>query len=361
MAPVKVQNKVNQLTWSVPIVNANGTPTDEFMRKWLQQATQNASVVDLTTAINVSKVLDLISSVIGAVMVRGTTQWTGLVPVSDGRVLRDKGVGAVPIWDTISAVLDVIGNTRGSLLYRGAAGWAILAPSAAGKVLTDGGAGADPSWQASAGGSGGGAASIQDDGTTVYLAISDGDGQLVLDGAGDPIFMPEVLPVSAIPAAAGYVTGPYSALVVGKVKGVTDGSDAAAGDDGELIATTVLAASAIPLTDGVVTNVASIALTPGDWDVTIGCGFTGGATTVVTLAAATIHTTNSTLSNLPGSQFQQPFPGGQLVFNVQDFVTSAGPRRFSVAANTNIFFNVFLRFTVSTAAAYGIIRARRVR
>lgn len=207
MAPVKVQNKVNQLTWSVPIVNANGTPTDEFMRKWLQQATQNASMVDLTTAISVSKVLDLISSVIGAVMVRGTTQWTGLVPVSDGRVLRDKGVGAVPIWDTISDVLDVIGNTRGSLLYRGAAGWAILAPSATGKVLTDGGAGADPSWQASAGGSGGGAASIQDDGTTVYLAISDSDGQLVLDGAGDPVFMPEAFPPSALPLASAAAFG----------------------------------------------------------------------------------------------------------------------------------------------------------
>jgi hypothetical protein len=57
-------------------------------------------------------------------------------------------------------------------------------------VLTDGGAGADPSWQPASSG-GGGAASIQDDGTNLYIALSDADGQLVLDGAGSPVMVLE--------------------------------------------------------------------------------------------------------------------------------------------------------------------------
>lgn len=210
-------------------------------------------------------------------------------------------------------------------------------------------------------GSSGAPASIQDDGTNIYIAMSDTNGQLVLDGSGNPIFSLEVFPPASIPNIAGYASGPYSAVVVNKVKGVTDGSDATAGDDGEVISSTVLIGSAVALTDGVVANIASIILTPGDWDVNIGAGFTGGATTTTTLVAATIHTTNNALANIPGSQFQQPFPGGQAIFNVQDFMTAAGPRRFSVSVNTTIYFNVYVRFAVSTCSAYGIIRARRIR
>lgn len=195
-----LSNKVDRLDWQVPIANPNGTPTAEFQRKWVQQAKTNASIPDLTTAAAVSAVIDLLSSTVGALLVRGATQWGELAPSADGKVLRDKGAGNAPIWDTISNIVDLIGNTRGSVLYRGAAGWSVLAPSAAGKVLTDGGVGADPSWQ-TASGSGGGAVSVQDSGATLYFALSDADGQLVLDGSGNPVFVPEVLPPAALPIA----------------------------------------------------------------------------------------------------------------------------------------------------------------
>lgn len=192
-------NKVDGLNWQVPIVDASGKPTPEFQRKWEQQRSTNGTIPDLTTAKAVSAVFDVIGTVAGAMLVRGGTQWGAVVPAADGRVLRDKGAGNAAIWDTISNVLDTIANTRGGLLYRGVAGWAVLAPSAAGKVLTDGGVGADPSWQAAS--SGGGAASCYDDGTNFYVALSDADGQLVLDGAGDPVFVKEVFPAAAIPYA----------------------------------------------------------------------------------------------------------------------------------------------------------------
>lgn len=60
----------------------------------------------------------------------------------------------------------------------------------------------DFSWATPSGGSGGGAASFQDDGTNLYVAVSDTDGQLVLDGSGDPVFMIDVLPYDTAGAAA---------------------------------------------------------------------------------------------------------------------------------------------------------------
>lgn len=52
-----------------------------------------------------------------------------------------------------------------------------------------------------ASGSGGAPASCADDGT-LHFSIVDGNGQLVLDSNGNPIYMNEVLPLSSLPALA---------------------------------------------------------------------------------------------------------------------------------------------------------------
>lgn len=70
-------------------------------------------------------------------------------------------------------------------------------------------------WTTISAGSGGGAASIYDDGTNLYVAVSDADGQLVLDGSGDPVFSKEVLPVASIP-----VDGTTIAAVAGVLAAV---------------------------------------------------------------------------------------------------------------------------------------------
>jgi hypothetical protein len=81
--PITLKNPVNPLDWNVPMVNPNGTPTAEFQRKWLQQAGANSTIVNVTTAAGVSAVLDIISSVVGSLLVRGTTAWQGLPPAGD--------------------------------------------------------------------------------------------------------------------------------------------------------------------------------------------------------------------------------------------------------------------------------------
>lgn len=145
-------NDPGRLTWNVPITNPDGTPTNEFMRKWQAQATVNAAIPDLADAAAVSTVLDFIGSASGDILARGASMWKTLAAGTDGKVLRTKGA-ALPEWDTVAALLDQVASTQGDILYRNATGWVALAPGTAGFVLESGGAAANPSWVAPGGGS----------------------------------------------------------------------------------------------------------------------------------------------------------------------------------------------------------------
>lgn len=73
-------NPVNPLDWRVPIVNPDGTPTNEFQRKWAQQAAVNSDVIPLDTPAEVSAVLDVIDADPNSILVRGSTLWEGWTP-----------------------------------------------------------------------------------------------------------------------------------------------------------------------------------------------------------------------------------------------------------------------------------------
>lgn len=109
----------------------------------------------------------------------------------------------------------------------------------------------DVSWQTPSGGGGssGGATSIQDDGTNIYLALSDTDGQLVLDGSGDPILSLEVFPLATIPTLDSAHMPVGSATQLGAVKVDNFSIQAVAGVLGSLFSGTLLTvASATGLT-----------------------------------------------------------------------------------------------------------------
>lgn len=164
------------LTWNVAIVDKAGNPTPEFMRKWLEQNTINGTIP--TTEAAMSALLDLFGKTRGAILERGVSAWGEIVPVADGRVLRDKGVGADPIWDTISNVLDTaISSTRGSIIYRGAGGWVALAPGVNGQALVTQGAGLDPHWASSSGAL---SAPVVTGGLPGPIAVATPDGQFVV-------------------------------------------------------------------------------------------------------------------------------------------------------------------------------------
>jgi hypothetical protein len=241
-----LKNGVNPLTWNVPIANSDGTPTNEFMRKWVQQAALNGAIPDLTTSAGVSARLDLLGATPGMLLERGATTWGGLASPADAtKFLNGATFPAYAfVKDSDLALTDITTNNVTNLkhgfapkspadvtkfLNGGASpayaavkdsdlslsnittndvsiarhGFAPIAPNDATKFLNGLGA-----WAVPAGGSGGAApASALDDGTNFYLAVQDAAGQLVLDGFGDPIFIPEILPVSAIPSGI-----PFSGL-----------------------------------------------------------------------------------------------------------------------------------------------------
>lgn len=198
MAVKTKKNAVNPLNWQIPIVNPDGTPTDEFMRKWAQQATANASIPDLSSAALVSALLDVIGLAQGDLLYRDATQWKVLAPGTANSLLRTAGAGANPSWLTVSAALDTIGSARGSVIYRGASGWAILPPGTTGQVLTAHGAGADPTWVSSAAGAA--PSSLFLNGTNGFVGMADSNGLLIVDSHGfgtydkDPVLPQAMLP-----------------------------------------------------------------------------------------------------------------------------------------------------------------------
>lgn len=157
-----------------------------------------------------------------------------------------------------------------------------------------------------------------------------------------------------------------SSSPTGQVRGTQTNDNAAAGNVGEYITATVAAGAAVGLTTATTANVTSISLTAGDWDVSCTLDLTPAATTSITVMTGGISTTSATLTGQPGGGGLGTDP--QITWTQPATVPAAGPVaidmppcRVSLAATTTIFFVTNCTFTVSTLAAYGTIRARRMR
>lgn len=140
------------------------------------------------------------------------------------------------------------------------------------------------------------------------------------------------------------------------MQGVTDGSAAAAGFVGEFVQALLDAASAVTLANNTVSNVLSISLTAGDWDVDGSLNFSSTVATV-TGGAAGITATSATL----------PTDGSEVCDGVlSSLLTSASgvtmPRkRISIATTTTIYAVGRKTFAVGAVKAYGCMSARRIR
>lgn len=204
LAMANLKNKVNPLTWNVPIVNSDGTPTNEFMRAWGQQAAANAAVPDLVTGQALRTVFAASPSGPSqppAFRLLAVADIPSLLSLYDAAGAAAAAQAAAQAFSSNAANL-----TSGTVAV---ARLPVATGAALGVVKPDGVTITIAAGVISAvgGGSSGGAASIQDDGTNVYLALSDTDGQLVLDGAGDPVFMLEVLPPASLPVATAATFG----------------------------------------------------------------------------------------------------------------------------------------------------------
>jgi hypothetical protein len=126
--------------------------------------------------------------------------------------------------------------------------------------------------------------------------------------------------------------------------GVTDGSDAAAGDIGEYMTAT---SGSVALVNNVPVNVISLDLTAGDWDMSGNVQFTIGAGTHNYFGAGTSSGLDTVI--------QATFPTTILSAGL-----NTATHRYNVTATTTVWVTAQAGFA-GTVSVVGIIRARRMR
>lgn len=145
------------------------------------------------------------------------------------------------------------------------------------------------------------------------------------------------------------------------IKGVSTNSSAAAGYVGEIISSIVSSGSAVSLSTGSPSNITSIVLTAGDWDIWSSIAFVTAATTSVTQYRAGICATSATFGLLVG------VAETQIINNIPAFVPGVSTSIFPIGTvrvtttGTTYYLVGQSTFTISTMSAYGSLIARRRR
>lgn len=128
--------------------------------------------------------------------------------------------------------------------------------------------------------------------------------------------------------------------------GVVNGSNAAAGQIGEFLTAT----ATTPVANGVVTNITSLVLSAGDWNV-YGNAAIGGSPTGITAFTSCL---NLTSANIGGTFFN-------LQATMQGASFAIPAQRQNVTSNTTIYLVGSMSYTGGSGNIVGIINARRMR
>lgn len=140
----------------------------------------------------------------------------------------------------------------------------------------------------------------------------------------------------------------------GIIQGTNTNDDAASGRVGEYVSSTVT--SPVSLTTNVVSNITTISLTAGDWDVSGNVGLAIGSGTTLTYAIGAISDTSAVQPAAPASTVEAYFGAP-----VTDPVFPLPTIRVSLASTTTYYLIAKAGFSVSTLGGYGTIWARRAR
>jgi len=149
-------------------------------------------------------------------------------------------------------------------------------------------------------------------------------------------------------------------IVTPQIKGVTNGTAGTQGFIGEAVNANVVLGSAVALTTATNANVASITLTPGDWDVDGNINFTATNATVAAgaVVVGSVSTGSLTLSTDGTESYDLP---GALTTTSFKLSVTIPRKRLSITTTTVVYLVAQATFTAGTMGAYGALNARRAR
>lgn len=157
-----------------------------------------------------------------------------------------------------------------------------------------------------------------------------------------------------VTAAALTTTGNFTPAQTAGIVGTTTNNNANAGSVGEFLTNST---TAVPLSNGSYTTIASVTLTAGDWDVSGNIRYIAAGTTTMTAAESSISsTTNVRGTDDATNALYGIATGAGIGLRIPAPVT-----RFSVASSTIVYLTGVTNFNISTMTANGFIRARRIR
>jgi len=145
--------------------------------------------------------------------------------------------------------------------------------------------------------------------------------------------------------------------------GTTTNDNAAAGNIGEFISSSIPLGSAVNLTSASAQDITSVTLTAGDWDCWGNLAFHPAASTVTLLLQGWISTTSATAPTHPngGAEFRNAAGSGGFLSTSDAYVYPVGFMRLSLASTTTVYLSVTSSFTTSTLVGYGFLGCRRAR
>lgn len=163
------------------------------------------------------------------------------------------------------------------------------------------------------------------------------------------------LGVSSVTGSGSFVLANSPTITTPSIIGITNGSNVGAGFIGEFHTSGVI--TGVPMTSGVATNITSLTLTAGIWQIWAGFSTVAAGSTVQTGVEACVSLVSGTLDAL-GSDIQ-------LISNVTQatgtgLTSFVGSTEINISATATFYLVGITSFTTSTLTAGGTLSARRV-
>ena len=246
--------------------------------------------------------------------------------------------------------------SNGGIVYSTSSAMAILAGTSTANQMLQSGANTTPAWSSTTWPS---TSTINQilfsSAANVISGITSGNNGILVTSAGG-------VPSIGNTVGAGLIMPSINFNSTTGIIGTTTNDSAAAGSVGEHVESVIALASAISLSSLVVSNVTSISLTSGDWDVWGNVGFTGNAATTFLVGFGWISETSATL---PDASLYSSFitNSSTTLFAVSPLCFCVPYKRISVPSSTTrtVYLSVDAFFSVNSCSAFGGIYSRRVR